>query len=335
MTDYSGNALGIDTSRYTTKLDWVAMKAAQVSFVWAKCSEGVDWIDPRFQATVDEGAAADIPVLAFHFFDTSYLCAGAFGEEHWPPFNVDKADLTDPNQDKQLLNMKKALRFKTFYGIGLDLERWWLDYNDYYINGSNAKKVTSVWISTVFERFADAVRKTWSDKQVYIYSRASFIKEFCPQMYQTGWFKNNNYPLWTAEYYQPKTVTQTNFAEIRQKYLPNGKVPADWGDGSMTNNPWVWQFTGDKLTIPGFMDGANLSALDVNICKQTQKEFWNFIGFTPKGATIPIDPPPINDPNIPPTTTTDLTPVMTKLEAMDAKLDLIAINTDKVAGLYK
>jgi hypothetical protein len=334
MTDYSGNALGIDTSRYTTTINWQTLKDNQISFVWAKCSEGTDWIDPRFQPTVDEGAAADIPVLAFHFFDPAYLSQSAFGEEHWPPFNVDKADLTDPLQDKQLLNLKKALRFKKFYGIGLDLERWWLDYNDYYINKSNAKKVTSVWISTLFERFADAVRKTWPDKQVYIYSRKTFIQEYCPQMYQIGWFKNNNYPLWTAEYYQPKTVTKTTFAEIRQKYLPNGKVPADWGDGSMTNNPWVWQFSGDIFTIDGFLDGVSLSSLDINICRQTQKDFWNFIGFVPKTDVPPVVVDP-GTPEIPPVVTTDLTPVMTKLEVMDAKLDLIATNSDKVAGLYK
>ena len=289
-----GYCLVVDTSHYTTSIDWPALKAASIAMLWAKCSEGLTSIDDRFAATVQEAYDADIPLGAYHFFDPSYLCGGGLGEEHYPPFNLDPNDVTSPNQDAQLLNMKKALRFKKFYAISLDLERWWLDYADYYKNGSAAGKVTSVWIQSTFTRFADAVRKTWPDKELYIYSRQSFITEYVPQLMDIAWFKNNLYPIWTAQYFQPKGTVKTTWEEIRARYLPPDTVnPLTWDTGHWD----FWQFTGDCFLLDGFKDGPNLSAVDISLYNGTRAHLWDRLGFTPRSVpAVTPTPSPVVTP---------------------------------------
>ena len=305
-----GYCLAIDISRYQTSIDWQSLKDNNISMVWAKCSEGCTSIDDSFAGNVQAAYDADIPLGAYHFYDPSYLCSGAFGEEHWPPVNTDPNDFT-PGQDPQLLNLKKSLHFKKNYAISLDLERWWLDYADYYKNGSAAGKVTSAWIYAAFGRFADAVRKTWPNLDVYIYSRLSYLQEFVPQFLDTGWFTRGNWPIWTAEYYQPRSLVKTTWPELRAKYLPpNTANPKLWG-----NDKWdFWQFTGDTFTFDGIKDGTALSAVDISLYNGSQAALWQRLGFVPRAVT---PAPAVHSTAIP---TADITARLVKLSGQIAEI---------------
>ena len=313
-----GYCLVVDTSHYTTSIDWQALKDAGISFLWAKCSEGTTILDDRFAATVQEGYDADIPVGAYHFFDPSYLCSGAFGEEHWSPFNLDPNDITSPNQDAQLLNLKKALRFKKIYAIAIDLERWWVDYGEYYANPATARVVTPTWITATFERFIDAVRKTWPDKEVFIYSRKSFMEEYAKPILDTGWIKNNLYPIWTAQYIQPGGTVKTTWDEIKAQYLPADSVnPQVWGA-----DKWdFWQWSGDCFMLDGFKDGKAYSAVDISFYNGTATHLWQRIGFNPKA-----DPSASEEPESEPTENPELQETETQpQETLPVSSELITL----------
>jgi lysozyme len=57
---------GIDVSSAQGEIDWHAVAADGISFAYARCSEGVDWEDPRFAHYVAGAQAAGLPVGAYH-----------------------------------------------------------------------------------------------------------------------------------------------------------------------------------------------------------------------------------------------------------------------------
>lgn len=71
---------GIDISRWQTNIDWQAVRASGVRFVFAKATEGGDHTDPRFQENWRGARAAGIPIGAYHFV---YWCRPAHEQAHW------------------------------------------------------------------------------------------------------------------------------------------------------------------------------------------------------------------------------------------------------------
>jgi lysozyme len=71
---------GIDISRWQTNIDWQAVRASGVRFVFAKATEGGDHIDPRFLENWRGARAAGIPVGAYHFV---YWCRPAHEQAQW------------------------------------------------------------------------------------------------------------------------------------------------------------------------------------------------------------------------------------------------------------
>ncbi len=63
----TGNAQGIDVSRYQGTIDWKRVKAAGKSFAFAKASQGVTYRDPTFSSNIQGARAAGVLVGAYHF----------------------------------------------------------------------------------------------------------------------------------------------------------------------------------------------------------------------------------------------------------------------------
>jgi lysozyme len=59
--------VGLDTSKYQGKVNWVAVKQAGFDFVFIKASEGVGYKDPEFARSWNEARAAGLLVGAYHF----------------------------------------------------------------------------------------------------------------------------------------------------------------------------------------------------------------------------------------------------------------------------
>lgn len=87
-----GQSYGLDVSHHQGVIDWEAVAADDIDFVYIKATEGGDWVDPRFAENWVEARAAGIDVSAYHFFT---LCRS--GVEQAANFlatvSVDQADL--------------------------------------------------------------------------------------------------------------------------------------------------------------------------------------------------------------------------------------------------
>lgn len=61
---------GIDVSHHQGDIDWNKVKKAQpkLAFVYIKCTEGKNYVDPKFKENADGAAAVGYKVGAYHFF---------------------------------------------------------------------------------------------------------------------------------------------------------------------------------------------------------------------------------------------------------------------------
>lgn len=62
---------GLDVSHYQGKVDFSALANAGYAFVYAKATDGVSYVDPRFAANRKGAAAARIAFGAYHFYEPS------------------------------------------------------------------------------------------------------------------------------------------------------------------------------------------------------------------------------------------------------------------------
>lgn len=62
--------IGLDVSHHSGVIDWAAVPVAEVAFVYAKATEGVDAADPQFQAIWTKLGELGIPRGAYHFYVT-------------------------------------------------------------------------------------------------------------------------------------------------------------------------------------------------------------------------------------------------------------------------
>jgi lysozyme len=76
---------GIDVSKYQGEIDWNAVKASGVRFVWIKATEGGDHADEKFTANWAGAKAVGIPRGAYHFV---YWCRPPGEEVAWFEQNV-------------------------------------------------------------------------------------------------------------------------------------------------------------------------------------------------------------------------------------------------------
>ncbi|MCB1364785.1 MAG: glycoside hydrolase family 25 protein [Rhodobacteraceae bacterium] len=71
---------GIDVSRWQGEIDWATARAAGVSFVYIKATEGGDVADPAFSAYRRGAKAAGVRYGAYHYF---YFCRPAAEQARW------------------------------------------------------------------------------------------------------------------------------------------------------------------------------------------------------------------------------------------------------------
>src|ERR1700722_3611381 len=76
---------GIDVSKYQGDIDWNAVKASGVKFVWIKATEGGDHADEKFTSNWAGAKSVGIPHGAYHFV---YWCRPPSEEVSWFEQNV-------------------------------------------------------------------------------------------------------------------------------------------------------------------------------------------------------------------------------------------------------
>lgn len=271
MPDYQTFALGLDISRYQ-KVDWDVV-APHIDFVWAKCGEGTDWIDPAFADHCQQAYDRDIPFGAYFYFLADYYTQFPYSDKsRWPT----------PDRDLQLQNLIHSLKHKKFYFLAIDIEE------------TGNLNIDPDWISEGAKVFAGRVQDWLAANHpgvpLFIYTRNTYIKEHAPNI--NNWIQHYN--SWIAQWWWNPGAHPITWQDLRAKYLPapNGK-PAHFS----TRPTWeMWQFTGDRFILPGIYNAENKPRpVDVNLFNGTKAQLHAFINFTPRGTQPPAPPPPPPD----------------------------------------
>lgn len=84
---------GIDVSKYQGPIDWAAVRADGVDFVYIKATEGGDRVDDLFRQHWDGARAAGVAHGAYHFW---YHCRPGIEQARWFIANVPKDDTALP-----------------------------------------------------------------------------------------------------------------------------------------------------------------------------------------------------------------------------------------------
>ncbi len=88
----SGEVFGIDVSHHQGPIDWPAVADSEAEFVYIKATEGMDWIDPRFEENWRASSATDLLIGPYHFF--TFCSPGREQADHFISIvDFDSADL--------------------------------------------------------------------------------------------------------------------------------------------------------------------------------------------------------------------------------------------------
>jgi lysozyme len=155
-----GNAQGIDVSHHQGVIDWPAVAAAGISFVFIKATQNS--MDPKFLANVKGAKAAGLLVGAYHYLD-------------------DKVTSTE------MARAAAQVFFKAIVAAGgvevFDLP-FVLDYE------SNKNKLSALTITAIAKAFMEEIHR-YTGRAPMLYTYPDFIGNFSGL---------TQYPLWIARY---------------------------------------------------------------------------------------------------------------------------------------
>jgi len=226
------NVLGVDVSHWQPAVDWGLLYGEGVRFAVVKAAQGSYSRDAGMVGHAMGAAAAGMLV-------------GLYG---WH----------DPNcsPEAEADNFLKAIDGVAFDFLALDDEQYWEDWGEWQ-EGRITKFVPGAKISESSRRVVELLKKeTW--KPVVVYTRASFVHEYAPQM--ASWLKGED--LWLAHYPYPIGRVSTSWGVLKEKLLPKIEGPAkptgckDWQ---------LWQFSGDKFLLPGVSTAVDLNFFNGNL----------------------------------------------------------------------
>ncbi|WP_433618807.1 glycoside hydrolase family 25 protein [Paenibacillus cellulositrophicus] len=155
-----GNAQGIDVSHHQGVIDWPAVAAAGISFVFIKATQNS--MDPKFLANVKGAKAAGLLVGAYHYLD-------------------DKVTSTDMAREAAQVFFKAVVAAG---GVDVFDLPFVLDYE------SNKSKLSALTISAIAKAFMEEIQR-YTGRIPMLYTYPDFIGNF------SGLTK---YPLWIARY---------------------------------------------------------------------------------------------------------------------------------------
>ena len=163
----NASVLGIDVSNHNPPVDWQAVKNANISFAFAKVTEGATFKDKTFTTNWSGMKAAGILRGAYHFFRP--------------------AKTAEEQVDNFLQVVKKVLEPGDLPPV-LDVEPW-------------PKEVGEAWKNLAFKDRINRV-KTWLEKveqatgeKPIIYTSPSFWREYMRDSQEF-----TDHPLWLAHY---------------------------------------------------------------------------------------------------------------------------------------
>lgn len=88
---------GIDVSHHQREIEWGSVAREGFDFVFMKATEGIDWVDPRFQQNWEGADAVGLARGAYHFF--RFCRSGAEQAEHFLATVPDGPNMLPPVVD--------------------------------------------------------------------------------------------------------------------------------------------------------------------------------------------------------------------------------------------
>jgi GH25 family lysozyme M1 (1,4-beta-N-acetylmuramidase) len=236
--------LGVDVWHGYGKIDWARAKAAGVRFAIAKCTQGNDSKDPRFDEYVAGAKAAGVPIGAYLF---AYPLpsgpgkpAGRSPEEQASRFFTESSGLGKANGElPPALDLEWPARWDQRYkdANGNLVDRWkhW---------EVDAESIARWGLACLAE-----MERLWG-RLPLLYTYPDFWRNLGPWGKLPEW---KRYPLWMATY-----------APVgRKQWLPAAHekpiIPAPWDDWA------VWQFSADGSPVA--VPGIPAVPLDRNVVK--------------------------------------------------------------------
>ena len=232
--------LGVDVSSWQTTLNWEKLYYAGVRFAIVKAAQGSYRQDPICPSHLKAAKNAGM------------LC----GVYHW----------MDPacKPEAQINNLKHRLKDLEYSFLALDVEQYWSDWVEWQ-KGMVNKRHSGQVISNCAKACAELMRDTFG-KPVLIYTRASFVKEYAPQM--ATWL--SDWPLWLAHYPYRSGKLHLTWEQLKRDYAPGISGPS-LPEGC---KEWrFWQFSGDKFILPG-----EQTPLDLNFYQGSLQDLQRWLG---------------------------------------------------------
>lgn len=236
-------SLVVDVSRYQRRIRADILRAARVRMVIGKIGQAFS-MDSKFLQHRAECAQMGMPLSAYY----------------WP----DPIQAPRPQAEWLLRQVDACPDVLAVFG---DYEQWWAVWGTWLeaiqkkLAWSAVKALDPNRVSDVYEEFSDFFIAR-SEKPLIAYTSKGFVTSHAPAM--ANWL--TRFPLWNAAYLWGGSRVAVTWDEMRANWLPkpNAAPLVPPGAGRMVG----WQFTGDKLMLPGmYADdaGLELSPADVSI----------------------------------------------------------------------
>ena len=193
----NGGVLGIDVSKYQTKIDWKAVKESGISFVIIRCgyrgySTGVLVQDPMFETHIKGATGAGLKVGIYFF-------SQAINEKE----AVEEASMA----------VALAKKYSVTYPIYIDTEQ---------VSGGRANNLDTATRTSVCKAFCETVKAAGYTPGIYA-SKSWYEKKL--DVASLGGYK-----IWLAQY--ASTPTYTGKYDMWQ-YTEKGKVNGVTGNVDM------------------------------------------------------------------------------------------------------
>ena len=244
--------LGVDVSRWNTRIDWKELRNGGVVFAIAKVSQGTHGRD-RLVRTHLEGAQA------------AGMVTGGY---HW----------CDPNlsESSQLENFAESVEGLGIDFAAADVEQYWISWQE-WLDRNIQQIVRPERISENARVLAEGMAKV-TGKKVLIYTRATFVQQYAQPMlkWMAGW------DLWLAHYPYPRGRATLTWTDLLTRHMPRIAGP-NLPDGCKS---WkMWQFSGDRFVLPG----TGGSPINLSMFNGTLDDLRAWCGMKPeKGEVGPV-----------------------------------------------
>jgi GH25 family lysozyme M1 (1,4-beta-N-acetylmuramidase) len=301
MGIYKDFAKGADGSHYVV-MDWEIVAKYLDYLIW-KASEGESYRDETFPGACQAAYDRRIPFGAYHFFRVDpylglpYPSKAEIINQYWPT----------PEKDKQLQNFIGALKNKTFNFLAVDVEATKELASGKLIDPAWAAAAAKIFIGRVGDWMWKTNGGAHPGMPLVVYTSNGYIGTYAPGLAEMDW---SLYGQWVAQWsVYPKNTTTLTWEQQEANYLPgDASKPRPFGNGTVK----LWQYSADRLILPGMYtsDGKTPRTTDLNLFMGSPAAFRAWCHYD-EPATPPTPP---DEP------TPDLTAVLARLSALEARL---------------